>query len=35
MGDAVEEAERQTKGSYSDFLIKGREKAKARFESLS
>jgi RNA-binding protein 5/10 len=34
MGDAVEEAHRQTKGSYADFLNKTREKAKERFESL-
>lgn len=34
MGDAIKEAERQTKGSYSDFLDKGKERAKARFEKL-
>jgi RNA-binding protein 5/10 len=34
VGDAAEEAQRQTKGSYSDFLNKTREKAKERFESL-
>ena len=35
MGDAIEEAERQTKGGYSDFLDKGKERAKARFESMN
>jgi RNA-binding protein 5/10 len=35
VGDAAEEAHRQTKGSYADFLNKTREKAKERFESLS
>jgi len=34
IGDAVEEAHRQTKGTYSDFLSKTRDKAKERFESL-
>jgi RNA-binding protein 5/10 len=34
VGDAAEEAHRQTKGSYADFLNKTREKAKERFESL-
>jgi len=34
VGDATEEAHRQTKGSYADFLNKTREKAKERFESL-
>ena len=34
VGDAVEEADRQTKGSYADFLSKTKDKAKERFESL-
>jgi hypothetical protein len=34
VGDAVEEAQRQTKGSYADFLQKTRDKAKERFESM-
>jgi hypothetical protein len=34
VGDAAEEAQRQTKGSYADFLNKTRDKAKERFESL-
>jgi RNA-binding protein 5/10 len=34
VGDAAEEAHRQTKGSYADFLNKTRETAKERFESL-
>jgi RNA-binding protein 5/10 len=34
VGDAAEEAQRQTKGSYADFLSKTKEKAKERFESL-
>ena len=34
VGDAVEEAQRQTKGSYADFLNKTRDKAKERFESM-
>lgn len=34
VGDAVEEAQKQTRGSYSDFVNKSKEKAKARFESL-
>ena len=34
VGDAVEEAQRQTKGSYTDFLNKTRDKAKERFESM-
>lgn len=34
VGDAVEEAQRQTKGSYADFLEKTKDKAKERFESL-
>ncbi|SZF05266.1 unnamed protein product [Blumeria hordei] len=35
IGDAAEEAHRQTKGSYADFLSKTKEKVKERFESLS
>lgn len=35
IGDAAEEAQRQTKGSYADFLNKTKDKAKERFESLS
>ncbi|KAI6711026.1 hypothetical protein JHW43_006455 [Diplocarpon mali] len=34
IGDATEEAHRQTKGSYADFLKKTQDKAKERFESL-
>ena len=34
VGDAIEEAERQTKGTYADFLNKTRDKAKERFESM-
>lgn len=34
VGDAAEEAARQTKGSYTDFLNKTRDKAKERFESM-
>jgi RNA-binding protein 5/10 len=34
VGDAAEEANRQTKGSYADFLNKTKDKAKERFESL-
>ncbi|KAI0999079.1 hypothetical protein K3495_g9117 [Podosphaera aphanis] len=35
LGDAAEEAQRQTRGSYVDFLNKTKDKAKERFESLS
>jgi len=35
VGDAVEEAQRQTKGSYKDFLNKTKDKAKERFESMA
>ncbi|TVY23135.1 putative RNA-binding protein [Lachnellula hyalina] len=35
VGDAVEEAHRQTKGSYADFLNKTKDKAKERFDSLT
>jgi RNA-binding protein 5/10 len=34
LGDAAEEAQRQTKGSYADFLNKTKDRAKERFESL-
>ncbi|KAI9050340.1 hypothetical protein LZ554_005506 [Drepanopeziza brunnea f. sp. 'monogermtubi'] len=34
IGDAAEEAQRQTKGSYAEFLSKTKDKAKERFESL-
>lgn len=34
LGDAAEEAHRQTKGSYADFLSKAKDKAKERYESL-
>lgn len=34
IGDAAEEADRNTKGSYSDFLEKTRDKAKERFERM-
>ncbi|RDL36091.1 uncharacterized protein BP5553_06703 [Venustampulla echinocandica] len=34
IGDAIEEAQRQTNGRYSDFLTKTKDKAKERFESL-
>jgi len=34
LGDATEEAARQTKGSYADFLNKTKDKAKERFQSL-
>jgi RNA-binding protein 5/10 len=34
VGDATEEAQRQTKGSYADFLEKTKDKAKERFQSL-
>jgi hypothetical protein len=33
-GDAIEEAERQTKGGYEAFLARTKDGAKARFESL-
>ena len=35
IGDAAEEAERNTKGGYSDFLERTKDKAKERFESLT
>lgn len=34
MGDATEEAQRQTKGSYAEFLERTKDKAKERFQSL-
>ena len=34
MGDAMEEAERNTKGGYSDFLERTKDKAKERFDRL-
>lgn len=34
LGDAAAEAQRQTKGSYADFLAKTRDKAKERFANL-
>jgi len=34
VGDAAEEASRQTSGTYADFLNKTKDKAKERFESL-
>ncbi|KAL8651214.1 MAG: hypothetical protein Q9210_003386 [Variospora velana] len=34
IGDAVDEAERNTKGGYGDFLERTRDKAKERFERL-
>ncbi|EPE24283.1 RNA-binding, RBD [Glarea lozoyensis ATCC 20868] len=35
LGDAAEEAQRQTTGTYADFLNKTKDKAKERFESLA
>lgn len=35
IGNAIEEAERSTRGSYADFVNKSRDKAKERFESMS
>lgn len=35
LGDAIEEANRSTKGSYSDFVSKSKEKAKERFERMA
>lgn len=34
LGDAVEEAQRQTVGSYADFLSKTKDKAKERYDRL-
>lgn len=35
IGDAVDEAERNTKGGYGEFLERTRDKAKERFEKMS
>jgi RNA-binding protein 5/10 len=35
VGDAVEEAQKQTKGSYADFVSNVKDRAKERFDSLS
>jgi len=35
LGDAVEEATRKTKGGYSEFLERTRDKAKERFEGMN
>lgn len=35
IGDAVNEAERNTKAGYGDFLERTKDKAKARFESMN
>lgn len=35
IGDAVDEADRNTKGGYGDFLERTKDKAKARFESMN
>lgn len=35
VGDAAEEAQRQTRGNYADFLNKTKDKAKERFDSLA
>ncbi|KAI9740958.1 MAG: hypothetical protein M1818_004564 [Claussenomyces sp. TS43310] len=35
IGDAIEEANRSTKGSYADFVSKSKDKAKERFERMS
>lgn len=35
IGDAADEASRNTKGGYAEFLERTKDKAKARFESLS
>ncbi len=35
IGDAADEAERNTKGGYSDFLERTKDKAKERFERMS
>ena len=35
IGDAVDEAERNTKGGYGEFLERTRDKAKERFESMA
>jgi hypothetical protein len=35
VGDAIEEAERSTRGSYADFVNKAKDKAKERFEKMA
>jgi RNA-binding protein 5/10 len=35
IGDAIEEAERSTRNSYSDFLSKAKDKAKERYEGMA
>lgn len=35
LGDALEEADRNTKGNYRDFIDKTRDKAKERYESMN
>ena len=35
VGDAVEEANRATGGSYADFVSRAKDKAKERFEQMS
>lgn len=35
VGDAIEEAERSTRGSYADFVSKSKDKAKERFEKMA
>ncbi|KAL8796890.1 MAG: hypothetical protein Q9195_000973 [Heterodermia aff. obscurata] len=35
IGDALDEADRNTKGGYGDFLERTKDKAKARFESMN
>lgn len=35
IGDAIEEAERSTRGSYADFVSKSKDKAKERFQGMS
>jgi hypothetical protein len=35
IGDAIEEAERSTRGSYADFVSKSKDKAKERFQGMA
>jgi RNA-binding protein 5/10 len=35
IGDAIEEAERSTRGSYADFVSKSKDKAKERFQGMT
>lgn len=35
IGDAIEEADRSTRGSYADFVNKSKEKAKERFQGMT